>query len=233
MTTIADIQGKFLAKMENKYKGAITKARLTKVFSEFDHDNDGFITLDEFKSALEFSGNSLSETEGEFLFGFWDTMAGQQEAQGAVQISLAVSDLLSTQPAYGGPFKSGDDGFKINPTSKSNRPSQEGGIFGGGSYEADAAGDALSARRGAAAPPPQASMAAAPSSRPKGNQPSVPGGIFAPAAENVPGPQSTRSNKSNQSSIAGGIFGSAEPLQAPAPKKFNSNASSVPGGIFG
>jgi hypothetical protein len=199
MTTIADIQGKFLAKMENKYKGAITKARLTKVFSEFDHDNDGFITLDEFKSALEFSGNSLSETEGEFLFGFWDTMAGQQEAQGAVQISLAVSDLLSTQPAYGGPFKSGDDGFKINPTSKSNRPSQEGGIFGGGSYEADAAGDAL----------------------------------FAPAAENVPGPQSTRSNKSNQSSIAGGIFGSAEPLQAPAPKKFNSNASSVPGGIFG
>lgn len=241
MTTIADIQGKFIAKLENKYKGGINKMRLNKVFAETDKDNDGFISLAEFKEAITLSGNALAETEAEFLFAFWDTMAGQQEAQGAIEIALAVSDLLSTLPSYGGPFNSGAEGFKNKGTGKNNQPSQDGGIFGGGCYEADAAGVPLSSHRSGVGGGVAASQQQAPSSSPQrsqpkhSNAPSVPGGIFAAQDENfVAPPTSNRgSNKSNQSSIAGGIFGTNEPMAPPVQKKKYSNAPSIPGGIFG
>ena len=70
---------------------------------------------------------------------FWDTMAGQQEAQGAVQVDLAINDLLSSQPEYTTGFRSGAEGFRAKE-AKGNLPSQAGGIFGGGSYQAEAEG---------------------------------------------------------------------------------------------
>jgi hypothetical protein len=41
MTTIADIQAKILAKMENKFKGGATKQRLQRMLSDVDSDKDG------------------------------------------------------------------------------------------------------------------------------------------------------------------------------------------------
>lgn len=164
---------------------------------------------------------------------FWDTMAGQQEAQGAVQVDLAINDLLSSQPEYTTGFRSGAEGFRAKE-AKGNLPSQSGGIFGGGSYQAEAEG--LPSNRPAAPMPPQSQAggtAAQQSSRPKGNQSSVQGGIFAPMEPTDAPPPSSRSNRSNKSSIEGGIFGSAGPVGPPQEKKFNSNRSSIEGGIFG
>lgn len=235
MTSIADIQKKFLEKLENKFKGSITRAKLMRIFSDFDRDGDGFITLAEFRQSIEMSGNALSPLETEFLFHFWDTMAEQQPAQGAIEIAVAVADLVASVPQYGGGFRSGDEGFKAKG-AKGNLPSQEGGIFGGGSYEADAANVPMDSYRPAAAPvaPGAAPSMEVPVSRPKGNQSSIAGGIFGSEGAAQAAPTSNRSNnKSNQSSIPGGIFGEGPAISAPAPKKFNSNQSSIPGGIFG
>lgn len=235
MTSIADIQKKFLEKLENKFKGSITRAKLMRIFTDFDRDGDGFITLAEFRQSIEMSGNALSPLETEFLFHFWDTMAEQQPAQGAIEIQVAVSDLVASVPEYNGGFRSGDEGFKAKG-GRGNLPSQEGGIFGGGSYEADAAQSPSSGYRPAPAPAvPMAAPSMEPAiNKPKGNQSSIAGGIFG-GMDAAPAPQSSRqsSNRSNQSSIPGGIFGEGPAVSAPVAKKFNSNASSIPGGIFG
>ena len=160
-------------------------------------------------------------------------MAGQQEPQGAVQVDLAINDLLSSQPEYTTGFRSGAEGFRAKQ-AKGNLPSQEGGIFGGGSYQAEAEG--LPSHRPAQPMPPQSQaggMVAQQSSRPKGNQPSVEGGIFAPMDPSAAPPPSSRSNRSNKSSVEGGIFAQPALAGPPQEKKFNSNRSSIPGGIFG
>lgn len=234
--TVAQIQSKILEKVDQKYKGGVSKQRLDKGFRELDLDGDGFLRFNEFAEALSVHfGNPISGDESQFLFQFWDTMAGQQEPQGAIEIDLAVQDLLSSVPQYGTGFNSGHDGIKSNKGAKGNMPSQAGGIFGGGSYEADA-NNMLSAR---SAPMDARSVPmqpeAPPSSRPRGNQSSIPGGIFGEAAPTQP-PLSGNgqgSNRSNQSSIAGGIFGEGPAPAAQKVKKFNSNQSSIPGGIFG
>jgi len=41
MTTIADIQAKILAKMENKFKGGATSQRLKRMLFDVDSDKDG------------------------------------------------------------------------------------------------------------------------------------------------------------------------------------------------
>jgi len=232
--TIADIQAKIVAKFEQKHKGGMTKSKLNMMFNQVDKDKDGFITFPEFLTALEHDCNALTDNEASFLFQFWDTMAGQQEPQGGVQIDLAVNDLLSSVPDYNTGFRSGPDQFR-QKQAKGNLPSQEGGIFGGGSYAADANGSLEYQQYARAAPPPMSSVgstAAQQSSRPKGNQSSIEGGIFGQAASQD-APPSSRSNRSNQSSIQGGIFGEAQPIGMPVEKKFNSNRSSIPGGIFG
>ena len=203
--------------------------------SDRDGDKDGFITLKEFNEAFDLAGLSLKPDEMSFLFQFWDTMAGQQEAQGAVEIALAVSDLMSSKPTYGGVFNSGPEAFKVKGDGKNNKPSQAGGIFGGGAFAADADGDMASYRQKA----PSMALPSQPDAvvRPRGNQSSIEGGIFGgeQMQENVPAPASNRgggTNRSNQSSIQGGIFGDA--MCAPPPTKGNrSNQSSIPGGIFG
>lgn len=234
--TIADIQAKIVAKFDEKYKGGMTKNRLERMFREADKNNDGFITLPEFVMALEQNANALSDDEASFLFQFWDTMAGQQEPQGAVQTDLAVNDLLSSQPEYTTGFRSGAEGFRAKQ-AKGNLPSQQGGIFGGGSYEADAEGQLDSYRQNKPAQPAPSmggGSAAQPSNRPKGNQSSIEGGIFGGMdAAPPPSSRSDKGNRSNQSSIQGGIFGEAPPSGPHMEKKFNSNRSSIPGGIFG
>lgn len=155
----------------------MTAQRLRKMFQDVDRDQDGFVTFQEFLTALEQTCNALSPDEANFLFHFWDTMAGQQEPQGAVQSELAITDLMSSMPEYSTAFRSGDLGFR-QKQAKGNMPSEAGGIFGGGSYAADAQG-LLDVQPRAPAAPHHAPVsqaggtAAMPSMRPKGNQPSM------------------------------------------------------------
>ena len=193
------------------------------------------VTYKEFNTAL--GELCLAPDEAAFLFQFWDTMAGQQEAQGAVDIQLVVTDLIGSVPTYSTGFNSGPEAFK-SAGNKSNRSSVQGGIFGGGSYAADANGEAPQfSNRGPAYAPSAPAMAPS-SNKPRGNQSSVEGGIFAGMDGSAPlAPQpSNRSNRSNQSSVQGGIFSEA-PNCAPASNRGananKSNQSSIPGGIFG
>jgi len=238
MVTIAMIQSKLLEKIEQKdgAKG-LRPNKLTQWLTDFDRDKDGYMFLDEFEQALTNYGSPTTKQETKFLFDFWDTGAGQQEARGAVPIELIVQDLLESRPEYGTGFNSGSDGLKANKGAKGNLPSQAGGIFGGGSYEADA-------QLAKGGPPPQMPAyaqptqpthdPAAPAQRPRGNQSSIVGGIFGEGPPAAPASNRATSNRSNQSSISGGIFGEAGP-GAPATNKSSnkSNQSSIPGGIFG
>merc|ERR1719181_1348394 len=141
----------FLRKIEEKFKGSPT-ARLKKLFKDVDLDNDGMIGFREWMRIVELAGNAISADEAEFLFVFWDTHAGEREQSGAIIIELAISDLLGTEPNYGSYFQAGGAPGVKEPT-KNNRSSVEGGIFGGGMYEAESTRD----RRGA--PPGRQPMA--------------------------------------------------------------------------
>jgi len=232
--TVKNIQQKILDKMDQKYKGGATAQRLNQAFGDKDRNQDGFVSESEFKAALrEGCGNPLDDKEAEFLFDFWDTLAGTQEAQHAVEIGIAVQDLMNSTPQYGTGFNSGGDGFR-KTGAKGNQPSQAGGIFGGGSYEADARNE-LPPNRGQPSSQPLQDFGQQ-GQRPRGNQSSIAGGIFgdeAPPPSSRPNGGGGGGNKSNQSSISGGIFGEAAPVSAPAQKARNSNQSSIPGGIFG
>ena len=202
------------------------------LLAEYDNDGDGFINLKEFVSAVEVSGNALRGDEMEFLFMFWDTMAGAREPTGQVEVAVAAADLFSTLPAYVTGFTSGYEP-EVKKGGNSNRPSQEGGIFAGGSYEADAAGTAFRQPPPAMNVQPRDDPASAPR-KPKGNESSVPGGIFSAAEPKAPsGQDSSRCNRSNRSSVPGGIFADQGPVEPLPSKRCNSNASSIPGGIFG
>ena len=204
MASIADIQDKIIAKMEQKFKtGGMGK--VSKAFTDADSNNDGFLTLNEFNKALELCGNALKPVEAEFLFNFWDTLAGQHEAQGVVEVEMCLKDLFGSQKSYGTGFNSGDEFIKASKGAKGNMPSQAGGIFGGGSYEADARGGPVPTGRVPQPPAQVPSQRTEQSNRPRGNQSSIAGGIFGegPAAMPIkPG-----GNRGNQSSIPGGIFG--------------------------
>lgn len=229
MTTIADIQAKILAKMENKFKGGATSQRLKRMLSDMDADKDGFVSFKEFNSAL--GELCLASDEAGFLFQFWDTMAGQREAQGAVDINLIITDLLGSVPTYSTGFNSGPEAVK-GGGNKSNRSSVQGGIFGGGSYAADAEGAPPSSYRAPAyAPPP---VAADPMQKPRGNQSSIQGGIFGSGEPLAPQPTNrSNANRSNQSSLEGGIFGEAPCAPVSHRGSNRSNQSSIQGGIFG
>ena len=228
--SIKTIQDKLVAKLEEKFKNGVSVPKLGKMFKDHSVQQPGFLSLAEFQHALELNGNALSANESAFLFDFWDTLAGQQDGQGFVEVSLVVQDIFNSVPEYSTGFKSGDDGFK-NKGAKGNMPSQEGGIFGGGAYSADAMGG-YAVKKGVYVPE---TGAAAEYNRPKySNQSSVEGGIFGEGACPPLVPASNgKSNRSNQSSIAGGIFGEAPPIVIPTHQKKNSNQSSIPGGIFG
>lgn len=229
--TIADIQAKIIKKMEQKHKGSINNSLLTKIFG----NKEAFLTQSQFNMKLEQGANALSPDEERFLFSFYDTMAGQQDPTGSISVDLVIQDLLHSVGNYSTGFRSGEEDIKSNKNAKGNLPSQQGGIFGGGSYAADAR-DELP--RGGAPPQYQQQQAmAAPSNRPRGNQSSIAGGIFgeagppeAPALSNRGG---NGGNKSNRSSVQGGIFGEEPTPQVAQKQGRNSNQSSIPGGIFG
>lgn len=231
-----DPRDKINEKMEQKFKvGGATKTRLSTIFSDVSRKTEGFLTFDEWETAVKVGlGNALTDDECEGLFHFYlqqidDPMVKQYQI---VPIDLIIADLTGAQQQYGTLFNSGDEPVKANLKSRGNLPSQEGGIFGGGSYASDAKME-LGAPRGGAPPPPTPPIAsAAPAERQRGNQSSITGGIFGAAA--LQPPPSSRANRSNQSSIPGGIFGDAQPGAAPSQRaRPNSNASSIPGGIFG
>lgn len=228
------MQKKYLDKLQSKTKGAVTKHTILKNVSEFDGDNDGFITFSEFQKALERAGNSLTSQEAMFLYSFWDTMGGQKEPEGLVNVQLAASDLIEAAETYDGAvFNSGPEKCS-GGGNKSNNPSQEGGIFGGGAFAADAGGRAYQRPVGGQMPMSNAApaMPAAPVEKPRGNQSSIAGGIFG-EDDGAPPTRGGGGNKSNRSSIEGGIFGDA-PAMAPVQRnKPYSNQSSIPGGIFG
>jgi len=234
--TIAHIQDKFVTKLAAKLPsgGNISTRTLSKSLGEFDGDNDGFISLAEFLRAVERAGNALDRKEAEFLFAFWDTCAGEREPQGFVNVKMAVDDLVHSLPQFSTGFNSGNDSGLKAGGNKSNKSSMEGGIFGGGSYEADSRGAEPLSHRGAAPPDYQMEQGGRGqmSNRPKGNQSSVAGGIFGSDESSAP-KSSGGGNKSNKSSIPGGIFGENNAMAPPVSHRCNSNASSIPGGIFG
>lgn len=155
-----------------------------------------------------------------------------------VEVDLAVQDLLESMPQYSTLLK-GKDLANIAGRGVGNRSSQEGGIFGGGCYAADAQREALTSNKRAAVSNPIVPPAEAPPpafSKPVNNASSIQGGIFGgeePAGPGSP-PGKQRSNRSNQSSVEGGIFGSAYEVRAPPSRNGrNPNQSSIEGGIFG
>jgi hypothetical protein len=235
MTTIADIQQKFLVKLEAKLAGgkSITPMTLKKALNHFDADRDGVISVNEFIQATQ---GKLERDEAEFLFMFWDTAAGQQEACGMVEVDLAVQNLLSSMPQYE-TLLAGKDLANIAGQAKGNRSSVEGGIFGGGCYASESEREVLSARNRPAVSNPvvQAPTAAAPTfNKPVNNASSIEGGIFGADSAAPVNKATSRSNKSNQSSVAGGIFGEDMPARAPPSRNGrNPNQSSIEGGIFG
>ena len=243
MTTIADLQDKYLAKLATKTKGQCTKRTIRKNLSEFLGENptdDTLMSYQHFWSSLERAGNALTVDEAQFLFHFWDTRAGQMDPQKFVPLGVAVDDLASVleegnQAFGGGVFKSGTD--RLDHASaggnKSNRSSEQGGIFGGGAFEADASRDGY--HPAARAPPPVASYSDELAPKPRGNQSSIPGGIFGDQEGSMAPPSSRGDgNKSNRSSVEGGIFATeGPPTMQPRQNKPYSNASSIPGGIFG
>jgi len=253
--TIADVQAKYLTKLAQKTKGGLTERTVKKNLGEFVPETqtlpDGvtkMMDFPQFKRSLETAGNALTEQEAMFLFSFWDTCAGQQEPCGWVPVPLAVDDLIQSshgvakEQQHGNVFKSGEDRFdKVSGGggNLSNRSSLgQGGIFGGGAYEADAGGKAAArAQPPPVSYPPPGAVPGAEKPRPRGNQSSISGGIFGgevALASQPPSAGSPGGNKSNRSSIPGGIFAEPAPIVAPQRgNKFNSNASSIPGGIFG
>uniref|UniRef100_A0A6V4TDN4 EF-hand domain-containing protein n=1 Tax=Prymnesium polylepis TaxID=72548 RepID=A0A6V4TDN4_9EUKA len=232
--TIADIQTKFLNKLEAKLPGgkAVTPMLLKKALNHFDGDGDGVISLAEF---LRCSDGKIEDREAEFLFMFWDSAAGQQEPCGMVEIDMAVHDLLSSQPQYS-TLLQGKDLANIAGQSKGNRPSQEGGIFGGGCYASESEREILAARNRPALSNPTVAPPAMPAtfSKPVNNASSIQGGIFGAEGGGASPPKPNRSNRSNQSSVEGGIFGATDGVRAPPSRNGrNPNASSIEGGIFG
>lgn len=232
MASIADLQDRYLAKLASKTRGTLNKHAIATSLKEWDSDGDGCISLREFLQALERAGNPLNANEASALFSFWDTRAGQQDPVGLVPIGLAAEDLAASQEQFSGNvFRSGDTENKGGAGNKSNRPSQQGGIFGGGAFEADSRGVEY-ARQPAPCGRPMGELATQ-SSRPKGNEPSIAGGIFGEADGAAPTNRGG-GNKSNRSSVDGGIFAMPnEPQLMQRGNKPYSNASSIPGGIFG
>ena len=257
MTTIADLQTKFLDKLDVKIKGSVNRASIKKALTQHSYEGRGEVmTVSDFTLNIEKAGNALSKQELMFLFSYWDSRAGQLEPCGKVPIPLAVDDLVESMVEYkSAVFKSGDDPFDKGAKGNfSNKSSQEGGIFGGGAFEADARGDGsyrAAPPGGGYAPPgalpggyddgygeaaPSPTRAAPLEGKPRGNQSSIQGGIF---GQDESGPPSSRGggnggNKSNRSSVEGGIFAEGPPVgNAPRANKPYSNQSSIPGGIFG
>eukprot|EP00325_Prymnesiales_sp_UTEX-LB-985_P009662 CAMPEP_0174714336 /NCGR_PEP_ID=MMETSP1094-20130205/17566_1 /TAXON_ID=156173 /ORGANISM="Chrysochromulina brevifilum, Strain UTEX LB 985" /LENGTH=285 /DNA_ID=CAMNT_0015913673 /DNA_START=52 /DNA_END=910 /DNA_ORIENTATION=+ len=233
MTTIADIQAKFVDKLAEKLpsRSSMNPRSIGKALSEFDTDNDGFLNFPEFMRSVERCGNALDRREAEFLFSFWDTCAGERAPCGKVEIKLAVNDLMGSLPDFQPAFNSGahEIGRGSAGGNKSNAPSQSGGIFDGGSYAADARGDAMPpSHRGPSAPSVREPFSAEAPARPRGNQSSVQGGIFNQEPLAVENSARGDGNKSNKSSISGGIFGEEAPHALAPTKRYNSNASSVP-----
>jgi len=165
---------------------------------------------------------------------WWDTISGEQQPCGSASIDYAVADLLSSQPQYSTLLK-GADLVNVSGRGRGNRSSQEGGIFGGGSYAAESERENLSARN---RPPTSERPVLAPPTvptfrKPVNNESSIEGGIFGSGDAAGNPPPTGRTNRSNQSSVAGGIF-NQEVVQQQAPRGGrNPNASSIQGGIFG
>jgi len=235
MPSAMDPRDKINEKMEQKFKvGGATKNRLTPIFAAVS-TTPGFVTFPEWKKAVEVGlGNALSDDECGGLFHFYLEQIDDPvlKEYGAVPIDLIIADLTGAQQQYGTLFNSGDEPVKANLKSRGNLPSQEGGIFGGGSYASDANSERGAPQSNAPPPPTPPMQPEAAVERPRGNMSSIAGGIFGDAAP--PPPNSSRSNRSNQSSIPGGIFGDSQPAATPSQRaRPNSNASSIQGGIFG
>jgi len=201
------------------------------MLNHFDGDQDGVISLSEF---IQATNGKIETDEAEFLFLFWDSAAGKQEPQGYIEIDLAVQDLLSSMPQYT-TLLQGKDLADISGQSKGNRPSQVGGIFGGGSYAAESEREILSARnRAYLANAPAKSDIHVEFKKPVNNASSIEGGIFAMQGEPNAPKVLSRSNRSNQSSVQGGIFAENVAVYAPPSRTGrNPNKSSIEGGIFG
>lgn len=235
MASVGSIQSKFLACLEKKLPAgkAMSPTLLKKSLNHFDVDQDGWLSCSQF---MQCADGKLEADEAEYLFMFWDTRGGQQEPSGMVEIDFAMSNLIESLPQYDTLLKGGDPD-KVAVRGQNNRPSQVGGIFGGGCYAAES--ERENTRNRPPMPPPAKPYEAAPFEppplefkRPVQNASSIDGGIFGQgAAESVPPP--SRSNRSNQSSVPGGIFGYEQSQPVARARGRDSNASSIPGGIFG
>lgn len=106
-----------------------------------------------------------------------------------------------------------------------NQPSQAGGVFGGGAYEADAPKQRVApVQRLPVEQLHVAGQASAPASK---------ANLFDEMASPPLAPLASARVNPNASSVQGGIFGAAAPTPTKGVPRSNPNASSVQGGIFG
>lgn len=236
---ITHLASKYVDKYATKIKsGSVTRKDIKKNMKQFSNDLDD-LPYDQFQKSLEQAGNVFSDKEMEFLFYFMATKGYQEDQMEVADINFIIEVLYSGVQQYSSTLFSSGPPPPVPKQTHGNLSSQEGGIFGGGSYEADARASARD-------------MYARPSSglsteshserggnhaqlpiRPRGNQSSIAGGIFGGAAEVADSQQDRRVSKSNESSISGGIFGRDGPPSAVGRPRVDSNKSSIPGGIFG
>ena len=221
MTQIDAIQKKFLAKLEQKCVGnkSLTSV-LRKAFRDVDLDNDGVISFPEWARVVEVAGSVLTDQESEFLFYFWDSMAGQREPQGLISVAVATNDLMGNEKPDADFF-----GLSHQPGAATGKaaaaPTAGSGDrlgFGGGAYDERPAAEDMTPRE--YVPPPE----------PFRPPPST--DIFG-AGPPAPERRESRTNRSNASSVPGGIFGEDDTSAPKGKKMYDANRSSVPGGIFG
>lgn len=239
--TVPELREKLVAKLELKSGYRSMRWRLQHAFHGVDLDEDGRVSLPEWVRIVETLGQALTLREAATLFLYYDTAGGQRERRGTIEQAVVMADVLANRAGAGGDVnvfaKHGalDLGPPPGSKSKSQLPSEPGGLFGGAAYEKEWT-DHPSWASGDFAPPPPGSFAPR-DGRPsvaggnRSNHPSVEGGIFGGAATPpVLKPSAWRS--SNAPSLPGGIFASSDPGGVDYREKKSTNLPSVPGGIF-
>ena len=217
----------WMSRLESMYSRNTWRHALTLAWRKFDMDDDKICSALEMLKLLTTTA-SIYPSEAEQMYKTWDP-----EMNGFVTLQTVLDDLSELDPTYevslvNAPPSAADVPSTIK--SKSNRPSQPGGIFGGGAWSDEY--DELATR--ARVPAREADL------DPRGympqggnfsNKSSIEGGIFGFDTSDAPKPPPAKKS-SNTSSIPGGIFAMSDAPPPPPRFKKNSNTSSVPGGIF-
>ena len=231
-TSTNNLKKKWMNRLEALYRRNTWRHALTLAWRKVDIHGDKICNRDQIIKLLTTTA-ALYPQDAMRVYETWDP-----DMIGTVALATVLADLDSLDPTYEGSLVNPPPSKEDLPPavkSKSNMPSQPGGIFGGGAWEEEADQMKLSTSKFV---PAHASQSLAEQRQEsfgaKGgncsNISSIAGGIFGPADEMLPPPRAKKT--SNTSSVPGGIFAVDNSPPPPARVKKTSNTSSVPGGIF-